>query len=193
MPKPPRLVADEHDELIDATLCRMDDAGVFDGLKASGVAQELRICGADVEIERYRNNPLLTCRARVKRSPACEADSPGAVHTTPYESASFWGPPSDELDTHNRAMLWADRTAHAAAVSRLAAEALSREPDIVIEDSDVDGGEYWPKVCELADQGGKLREGVYIADITAVMDSPECSADRGGEHNINKHSHCETI
>lgn len=66
-----------------------------------------------------------------------------------------------------------------------AASALSRDPDIVIEDSDIEGGEYWQKVCELADQGGKPREGVYVADITAIMDSPEVSADRGGKLNMS--------
>ena len=195
-------VTDEHDKMIDATIEKMDDAGVFDGFKLVNPApppkpihvKPLDICGVSVEIERSTLDEYVTYRTKVQRKAIIDVslETLNECVRPPFcESASFWGKPTNERDVHDRAMAWADKTAHAIAVMNAAASALSREPDIVIEDSDIEGGEYWQKVCELADQGGEPPEGVYVADITAIMDSPEVSADMGGKYNVCEPPHID--
>ena len=199
-------VTDEQDELIDATIDKMDDAGVFDGFKLVEPPPEpkpersikpVKLAGQDVNIEHV----IRKDGRRLFRAQLCGYTCPppdkswGEIAFTslisPGPYVEYHYKEGQERQAHDKAMEWADSAAHFNAFADAASSALSREPDIVIEDSDIQGGEYWQKICELADQGGKPREGVYVADITAIMDSPEVSADRGGRHNICEPNHYE--
>lgn len=191
-------VTDEQDEMFDAE--------VFDGFKPVGPPppprreasiKKVELAGRDVKIEHVvKSDGLRLFRAQLDGYSCPPPDKSwdevaftSLISPGPYVEYHY--KKGQERQALDKAMEWSNAAAHFAVFADAALSALSREPDIVIEDSDIEGGEYWPKICELADQGGEPRKGVYVADITAIMDSPECSADRGGRHNVCEPNHID--
>lgn len=185
-------VTDEQDELIDATIAKIEQSGDLHALHAQvadeeSVIRETRLHGVPVQVtKRVDEGGQLFISATIDRK---QESLPGYSLYFPDEYVTSWpahGGNESEQGVFDRVLAEADKRALMAYVSNAASAFIYSDPDLIVYDEII--GEYWKKVCEHACMSGKVVEDQYVVDITATMTSPEvgpqmggdCSVDRGG-------------
>jgi hypothetical protein len=93
----------------------------------------------------------------------------------------FFGDDLEKL--YAEAMAWADLAAHSIALMNAAAAATNNVTWVA--PADHPEPEYWRQIaCDCVDMSGEVDECTYVADITALMTSPEVGPQLGGVCNV---------
>ena len=168
-------MVDEHGEMIDATIDKMEAAGVLAGTRTDEpcrVIKEVTLHGIPCKVFRRVDNGTTFFRAEVARKGASQD---GFCDHAYQESAGFWpasGSDETEADALGRAMEWVDQRAYVLSMAIIVDKALSQPVYYVSMANDY---EPWVEVAKLC-----TRDGLHVIDDTAMMDSPEVGHNIGG-------------
>lgn len=169
---------DEQDELIDATIDKMEQAGAFD--EPERIIKQTVLHGFPVKLRRRVSDGTVFIGADIERQP--DSITGGTDHTR-EDSAGFWREPSEtEQQTVERALAWADNRAFGLYAMKLALFAVSTDPHYVASPKE---SEPWVGLARTVAHHHNAKPGLYVADLSDDLVSPEVGPCKGGKVTVH--------